>query len=586
MRIVIGEGSCGLAAGAGGVHNKFAELLAQNNPTGIELGITGCNGMCFLEPIVDVYDDEGSLHRLVKVQEKHVPSIYQAAVAGDLSPLSKLLITPEDEEFLSQQTRIALRDCGIIDPESIDDYLAHGGYQAITKILTTGMSQEDVIQQIDIAGLRGRGGAGFSTAFKWRAARDSKGDQKYLICNADEGDPGAFMDRAVIEGDPHNLIEGMLIGAYSIGASEGIVYVRAEYPLAITRLTKAIEDATARGFLGDHICGSDFSCKLSIKAGAGAFVCGEETALIESLEGNRGMPRLKPPFPAQAGYWLKPSNINNVETYANVAWIINNGGEAFAAMGTKDSKGTKVFALTGKIRRGGLVEIPMGKTLREVIFDIGGGIKDNKEFKAVQLGGPSGGCVPASKLDTVIDYNELAATGAIMGSGGMVVMDESTCMASMARFFLDFTAKESCGKCVHCRLGTRRMLEILNRIVRGEGEPDDVEKLEELCYAIKDGALCGLGQTAPNPVLTTIRYFRDELEAHINEHRCPAGECRELISYSINKDVCVGCTACARQCPVQAISGKPKQPHQIDQTVCIKCGNCKTACRFGAVVVA
>ncbi len=586
MRIVIGEGSCGLAAGAGGVHEALQKLVDHDNPAGIELGITGCIGMCFLEPIVDLYDNDGELHRLVKVQEKHAQAIYDAATTGDLSLVSKLLISAEDEEFLSKQTRVALRDCGVIDPESIDDYIAHGGYAAISKILSTGMTQEDVIQQIDVAGLRGRGGAGFSTAFKWRAARDSQGDQKYLICNADEGDPGAFMDRAVIEGDPHSLIEGMLIGAYSIGASEGIVYVRAEYPLAIVRLTKAIKDATERGYLGNNICGSDFSCTLRIKAGAGAFVCGEETALIESLEGKRGMPRLKPPFPAQAGYWLKPSNINNVETYANVAWIINNGGEAFAAMGTENSKGTKVFALTGKIRRGGLVEIPMGKTLREVIFDIGGGIRGGKEFKAVQLGGPSGGCVPASKLDTVIDYNELSATGAIMGSGGMVVMDESTCMVSMARFFLDFTAKESCGKCVHCRLGTKRMLEILDRLVQGKGEEGDIEKLEDLCYAIKDGALCGLGQTAPNPVLTTIRYFRDELEAHIRDHRCPAGECRELISYSINPDACVGCTACARQCPVKAITGAPKQAHAIDQDVCIKCGNCKTACRFGAVEVA
>lgn len=586
MRIIIGEGSCGLAAGAGAVHTKLEELLAQGNPVGAELGITGCIGMCFLEPIVDVYEDDDTLHRLVRVQEKDAQTIYDAVMSGDLALLDKLLISSEEEQFLAKQTRVALRHCGVIDPESIDAYLADDGYQAITKILTTGMSQEDVIQQIDIAGLRGRGGAGFSTAFKWRAARDSKGDQKYLICNADEGDPGAFMDRAVIEGDPHSLIEGMLIGAYSIGASEAIVYVRAEYPLAITRLRKAIVDATERGYLGQNICGSDFSCTLRIKAGAGAFVCGEETALIESLEGKRGMPRLKPPFPAQAGYWLKPSNINNVETYANVAWIINNGGEAFAAMGTENSKGTKVFALSGKIARGGLVEVPMGTTLREVIFGIGGGIRNNKEFKAVQLGGPSGGCVPASKLDTVIDYNELAATGAIMGSGGMVVMDETTCMVSMARFFLDFTAKESCGKCVHCRLGTKRMLEILDRIVAGKGEQGDIEKLEDLCYAIKDGALCGLGQTAPNPVLTTIRYFRDELEAHIDEHRCPAGECRELISYSIDKTVCIGCTACARQCPVGAISGERKSPHEIDPQLCIKCGNCMTACRFGAVQVA
>ena len=588
MRLVIGEGSCGLAAGAGSVHAKLEELFAQSNPTGVELGITGCIGMCFLEPIVDIYDDEGALKRLVKVQEKDAEKIYQAVTTGDMSLVEKLLITSEDAEFLDRQTRIALRDCGVIDPESIDDYIAHDGYKAITKIIESGMTPDDVIAEIDASGLAGRGGAGFSTAFKWRAARKADAGEdgrKFLICNADEGDPGAFMDRAVIEGDPHTLIEGMLIGAYAIGANEAIVYVRAEYPLAIVRLKKAIVDATERGYLGEHILGSDFSCTLRIKAGAGAFVCGEETALIESLEGKRGMPRLKPPFPAQAGYWHQPSNINNVETYANVAWIINNGGAAFAAMGTQNSKGTKVFALSGKIRRGGLVEIPMGTTLREVIFDIGGGIRGGKQFKAVQLGGPSGGCLPAEKLDTVIDYRELGATGAIMGSGGMVVMDESTCMVGMARFFLDFTAKESCGKCVHCRLGTKRMLEILDRIVAGKGEEGDIEKLEDLCYAIKDGALCGLGQTAPNPVLTTIRYFRDELEAHINEHRCPAGECRELITYSIDKDVCVGCTACAHQCPVQAISGERKSPHEIDPALCIKCGNCKTACRFGAVKV-
>ena len=588
MRIVIGEGSCGLAAGAGGVHTALQALLDQSNPAGAELGITGCNGMCFLEPIVDLYDDEGTLHRLVKVQDKDAQAIYDAATTGDLSLVDKLLITPEDEEFLAKQTRIALRDCGVIDPESIDDYIAHGGYQAIAKILQGGMTPDDVIAEIDASGLAGRGGAGFSTAFKWRAAKNAdpgEDGRKYLICNADEGDPGAFMDRAVIEGDPHSLIEGMLVGAYAIGAQEAIVYVRAEYPLAIVRLRKAIEDATERGYLGNNILGSEFSCTLRIKAGAGAFVCGEETALIESLEGKRGMPRLKPPFPAQAGYWMKPSNINNVETYANVPWIISNGGAAFAAMGTENSKGTKVFALSGKIARGGLVEIPMGTTLREVIFGIGGGIRGGKEFKAVQMGGPSGGCVPASKLDTVIDYGELAATGAIMGSGGMVVMDESTCMVGMARFFLDFTAKESCGKCVPCRIGNKRLLEILDRIVDGRGEEGDIEKLEELCYAIKDGSLCGLGQTSPNPVLTTIRYFRDEFEAHIRDKRCPAGECRALISYSIDKDVCVGCTACARQCPAGAISGERKSPHEIDPALCIKCGNCKTACRFGAVQV-
>ena len=447
------------------------------------------------------------------------------------------------------------------------------------------MTQDDVIEQIDISGLRGRGGAGFSTAFKWRAAKNSEGDEKYLICNADEGDPGAFMDRAVIEGDPHNLIEGMLIGAYAIGASTAIVYVRAEYPLAIVRLEKAIKDATERGYLGDNILGSDFSCVLRIKAGAGAFVCGEETALIESLEGKRGMPRLKPPFPAQSGYWFKPSNINNVETYANVPWIINNGGAAFAAMGTEQSKGTKVFALSGKIKRGGLVEIPMGTTLRDVIFDIGGGIRNDKEFKAVQLGGPSGGCVPKEKLDTVIDYAELGKTGAIMGSGGMVVMDESTCMVGMAKFFLDFTKDESCGKCVHCRIGTKRLQEILGRIVSGKGKPGDIELLEELCLAVKDGALCGLGQTAPNPVLTTIRYFRDEYEAHINEKKCPAKECVDLLTYTIDAEKCIGCGLCARKCPAKAITGEKKKAHVIDTNMCIRCGQCISGCKFGAINV-
>ena len=443
------------------------------------------------------------------------------------------------------------------------------------------MTPEDVIEVIKTSGLAGRGGAGFPTWFKWNAARQSEGEEKYLICNADEGDPGAFMDRAVIESDPHTLIEGMLIGAYAIGAKNAVVYVRAEYPLAIKRLERAIEQATAAGYLGDNILGTDFSCKMTIKAGAGAFVCGEETALIESLEGHRGMPRLKPPFPAQSGYWKKPSNINNVETFANVSWIINNGGEAFAAMGTEGSKGTKVFAVTGKVKRSGLVEIPMGKTLRDVIFDIGGGMKGDKAFKAVQMGGPSGGCIPADLIDTVIDYKALGATGAIMGSGGMVVMDEGTCMVGMAKFFLDFTAKESCGKCIHCSIGTKRMLEILTRITEGNGQPGDVELLEELCYGIKDGALCGLGQTAPNPVLTTIKYFRNEYDAHINDKKCPAGECSSLIEYSIDKDKC---TLCARNCPVGAISGEVKSAHTIDINKCIKCGKCIATCRFGAVV--
>ena len=577
MRIVIGQGSCGIAAGAEKVRKA---LLATDIPVE-NISITGCIGMCYLEPIVDLYEDDG-VTRLVRVTEKDASAIADYVRTGDISKIEKLIVSAEDSEFLRKQTRIALRNCGIINPEAIGEYIEKDGYKALRKCLTE-FTPDEVIGVIKTSGLSGRGGAGFPTWFKWNAARKSEGDEKYLICNADEGDPGAFMDRAVIESDPHNLIEGMLIGAYAIGAKHAVVYVRAEYPLAIRRLKKAIEQAKAEGIIGENIFGTGFSCDFMIKAGAGAFVCGEETALIESLEGHRGMPRLKPPFPAQSGFWHKPSNINNVETFANVAWIINNGGEAFAAMGTEGSKGTKVFAVTGKVKRSGLVEIPMGKTLRDVIFDIGGGIKSGKAFKAVQMGGPSGGCIPAELIDTVIDYKALGATGAIMGSGGMVVMDEDTCMVGMAKFFLDFTAKESCGKCIHCRIGTKRMLEMLERITKGEGKEGDIELLEELCYSIKDGALCGLGQTAPNPVLTTIRYFRDEYEAHIKEHRCPAGECTELISYSVIEDKCRGCTLCAKNCPVNAISGEVKKPHVIDKDKCVKCGKCFSVCRFGAV---
>ena len=579
MRIVVGQGSCGIAAGAAKVYSAIEALVGSS----AELTITGCIGMCFLEPIVDIYDGASLVKRLVKVQPSDAEKIIDF-INGNKNAVDDIEITDEDKAFLEKQTRIALRHCGIINPEKIEEYVSNDGYKALEKVLNT-MTPEDVIEEIKLSGLAGRGGAGFPTWFKWNAARQAQGDYKYLICNADEGDPGAFMDRAVIESDPHNLIEGMLIGAYAIGAKEAVVYVRAEYPLAIERLTNAIREAEEKGYLGENILGSGFSCKMRIKAGAGAFVCGEETALIESLQGERGMPRLKPPFPAQSGYWYKPSNINNVETFANVSWIILNGGEAFSAMGTENSKGTKVFALTGKIKKGGLVEIPMGKTLRDVIFDIGGGIKNDAQFKAVQMGGPSGGCIPAELLDTVIDYKALGATGAIMGSGGMVVMDESTCMVGMAQFFLDFTTKESCGKCVHCRIGTKRMLEILNRIVKGEGKEGDIELLEELCYSIKDGALCGLGQTAPNPVLTTIKYFRNEYEAHINEKKCPAKSCSDLLSYSIVADKCRGCTLCAKKCPVDAISGYPKNPHIIDKEKCIRCGACYNMCKFSAIVM-
>ncbi|MCL2062319.1 MAG: 4Fe-4S binding protein [Firmicutes bacterium] len=480
----------------------------------------------------------------------------------------------EDAQLLKKHPRIALRNCGRINPEAIQDYIAAGGYSDFT--------QKDILAEIKSSGLAGRGGAGFSTWFKWNAVRNSQGANKTVIVNADEGDPGAFMDRAILEGDPHSIIEGMLICAYAVGANEGIIYVRAEYPLAIARLKTAVKQAEEGGYIGKN-CLPDFSFYVRIKEGAGAFVCGEETALIASLEGERGMPRLKPPFPAEKGYFGNPSNINNVETFANVPWIMQNGGAAFSAIGTQTSKGSKVFALTGKIKKGGLVEIPMGLTLRECIFDMGGGILGGKRFKAVQLGGPSGGCIPESLLDTVIDYKALSETGAIMGSGGMVVMDETTCMVNMARFFLDFTAKESCGKCTHCRIGTKRMLEILQRITDGGGREGDIEQLEELAACIKDGALCGLGQTAPNPVLTALRYFKDEFISHIRDKKCLAKECRALLTYIIDTEKCTGCTLCAKKCGAGAISGQLKNAHSIDNQKCTKCGVCARVCKFGAV---
>jgi len=575
MKVFVGRGSCGNAAGA-------SEIFAQLESNNCDVNTVGCVGMCYLEPIVDV-EENGIRRTFVKVNEKAAGEIIKL-VNGEANNADAYAISKEDSDILKSQKRIALLNCGIINPDDIEEYIATGGYSAVKKAVTE-MTPEKVIEEIKISGLAGRGGAGFPTWFKWNAALNSKNEKKYMICNADEGDPGAFMDRAIIEGDPHVLIEGMMIGAYAIGSNEGIVYVRAEYPLAIIRLEHALKQAREKGILGNNIFGSGFNFDIRIKAGAGAFVCGEETALIASLEGERGMPRLKPPFPAQKGFWAKPSNINNVETFANVPWIIKNGGSSYSVLGTESSKGTKVFALTGKIEKGGLVEVPMGISINDIIFNVGGGIKDGKEFKAVQMGGPSGGCIPKHLGNTQVDYASLAATGAIMGSGGMVVMDESTCMVDMARFFLDFTRKESCGKCTHCRIGTDRMLRILERICDGNGQERDIETLEDLSKHIGDGSLCALGQTASNPVLTTIQYFRNEYEDHIAHKKCTAGQCKPLITYTIDEAKCIGCTVCAKKCPVNAISGELKKLHTIDAEKCDKCGVCKKVCKFEAVEV-
>ena len=587
--LVCGGTGCS-SSGSATLIERFNEKIAEN---GLEKEVkvirTGCFGLCEAGPVVIVYPD-GTFYSRVKPENvdeivtehllkgRKVEHLVYTDHATHEQDANKAL---EDITFYKHQKRIALRNCGVIDPENIDEYLAMDGYKALEKALTK-MTREEVIDEILKSGLRGRGGGGFPTGLKWKFTYNSVSDQKYVACNADEGDPGAFMDRSILEGDPHAIIEAMAIAGYAIGASEGYIYVRAEYPIAVKRLTVAIEQARDYGLLGDNIFGTDFSFNLFIRLGAGAFVCGEETALMHSIEGKRGEPTTRPPFPAVKGLFAKPTMLNNVETYANVAQIILHGADWYNSMGTEKSKGTKVFALGGKINNTGLVEVPMGTTLRTIIYDIGGGCPNGKKFKAVQTGGPSGGCLPESLLDTPVDYDNLIAAGSMMGSGGMIVMDDDNCMVDIARFYLDFIVDESCGKCTPCRVGTKRMLEILNRIVNGKGKEGDIEKLEELAKTIKSTALCGLGQTAPNPVLSTLHFFRDEYEAHIKEKRCPAHHCKALLQYVIT-DKCRGCTACARVCPAQAISGEVKKQHVIDPDKCLKCGACMEKCRFGAI---
>ncbi|WP_212741907.1 NADH-quinone oxidoreductase subunit NuoF [Enterococcus hulanensis] len=587
-----------VCAGTGCISSKSGEFvealkveLAKNELTDkVNIVKTGCFGLCAQGPIVIIYPEAVFYHQ---VQAKHAKKIVSDhLVNGKLVEkllyhdneskeiINKLMDTP----FYHKQKRVALRNCGRINPEQIGEYIAFDGYQALAKVVNE-YSRDDVLSTLETSGLRGRGGAGFPTFMKWSFAKASQSDQKYVICNADEGDPGAFMDRSVLEGDPHAVIEAMAIAGYTIGANQGYIYVRAEYPIAVNRLRIAIKQAREEGMLGKHILGSDFSFDLDLRLGAGAFVCGEETALLESIEGHRGEPRPRPPFPAVKGLFGKPTIVNNVETLANIPQIILKGPEWFASFGSEKSKGTKVFALGGKIQNTGLVEIPMGTTLREIVEDIGGGIPNGKKFKAAQTGGPSGGCIPQEHYDVPIDYENLKKIGSMMGSGGLIVMDEDNCMVDIAKFFLEFTVEESCGKCVPCRVGTKRLLELLDKITMGNGTLDDLDKMEELCHHIQENSLCGLGQTAPNPVLSTLRYFRDEYVAHVEERRCPSGVCKNLIQYRILPDKCTGCRACAKGCPVSAISGEVKQPHEIDQSICTKCGLCIDTCRYDAITV-
>ncbi len=583
---------CGGTGCTSGNSRKILDAFhaaVEREKLNVKVVMTGCFGLCALGPIVIVYP-EGAFYSQVKVEDVdkivnlHLKEgtvvrelLYEETLGedGSVKPLS-------GTAFYKKQNRVALRNCGRINPECIEEYIAFDGYQALRKVLFE-MTPDDVVNTIKASGLRGRGGGGFPTGMKWDFTKRAVGDKKFVACNADEGDPGAFMDRSVLEGDPHCLIEAMAIAAYAVGSDQGYVYIRAEYPIAVERLQKAIEAARKYGFLGNNIFGTDFSFDMEIRLGAGAFVCGEETALMTSIEGHRGEPRPRPPFPANKGLFGKPTLLNNVETYANVCQIILNGADWFASMGTEKSKGTKVFALGGKIKHTGLVEVPMGTTLREIVYEIGGGIPDGKKFKAAQTGGPSGGCIPASLIDTKIDYDSLIAIGSMMGSGGLIVMNEDNCMVDIAKFFLEFTVDESCGKCTPCRVGTRRLLELLTKVTEGKATLEDLDKMEELCYYIKNNSLCGLGQTAPNPVLSTLRYFRDEYEAHVVDKRCPAGVCKSLLKYTIDPEKCIGCTACARQCPVGAITGEVKKAHVIDQDKCIKCGACEAKCRFKAI---